>query len=143
MRLFFTALLLLCMQASAAPESALSVDNGQIRLPMPGRSVTAGYFTLHNASAQPINLTAVSTTAFARAELHQHSHKDGMMRMEQIDHIVIPANASIELAPGGLHLMLFEPTTSLEVGQVVELLLHFADGQQLTTSLPVVAMPKR
>ncbi|MDX1392337.1 MAG: copper chaperone PCu(A)C, partial [Rheinheimera sp.] len=44
---------------------------------------------------------------------------------------------------GGLHLMLFEPTTELEIGQTVSLLLHFADGQQLTVAMPVVAMPKR
>ena len=142
MKWFFTAVLLLSAQLFAA-QVAVTLDDGQIRLPMPGRSVSAGYFTLRNNAEQQMVLTAVSSDAFKRIELHQHSHKDGMMRMEQIEKIDIPAGESVELAPGGLHLMLFEPTKTLQVGQSVELILHFADGQQLPASLPVVAMPKR
>lgn len=142
MKWFFTALMLLSAQLFAA-QAVVTLDNGQIRLPMPGRSVSAGYFTLKNSSEQQMVLTAVSSDVFKRIELHQHSHKDGMMRMEQIEQIVIAPGESTELAPGGLHLMLFEPTTALQVGQSVELILHFADGQQLAASLPVVAMPKR
>jgi len=142
MKWFFTAVLLLSAQLFAA-QVAVTLDDGQIRLPMPGRSVSAGYFTLSNNAEQQMVLTAVSSDAFKRIELHQHSHKDGMMRMEQIEKIDIPAGESVELAPGGLHLMLFEPTKTLQVGQSVELILHFADGQQLPASLPVVAMPKR
>ena len=142
MKWFFTALLLLSAPLFAAP-AVVTIDNGQIRLPMPGRAVSAGYFTLHNSSEQQMVLTAVSSDVFGRIELHQHSHKDGMMRMEQIEHIVIPARGGVELAPGGLHLMLFDAPDTLQVGQSVELILHFADGQQLAASLPVVAMPKR
>lgn len=142
MKWCLTALLLLSMQLFAT-QVAVTLDNGQVRLPMPGRSVSAGYFTLNNAAAQQAILTAVTSDAFKRIELHQHSHTDGMMRMEQIEQIVIPAEDSVELSPGGLHLMMFEPTKALEVGQAVELILHFADGQQLAVSLPAVAMPKR
>lgn len=143
MRLLIAALLLSSFQAFAAAGSALTVKDSQIRQPMPGRTVTVGYFTLDNPSPQDVNLTGVSSSAFERAELHQHSHQDGMMRMEKVDQITIPANGSVSLSPGGLHLMLFEPTTELEIGQTVSLLLHFADGQQLTVAMPVVAMPKR
>ena len=143
MRVFISALLLLSSQVIADATTALSSENGYVRQPMPGRTVTAGYFTLHNHSTQPTLLTAASSSMFARAELHQHSHKDGMMRMEQVEEIAIAGGGSVELAPGGLHLMLFEPSKTLEIGQTVPVLLHFADGQQLTLALPVVAMPKR
>lgn len=142
MKWFFTALLLLSTQLFAT-QVAITVDNAQLRLPMPGRSVSAGYFMLNNSSAKQMTLTAVTSDAFERVELHQHSHKDGMMRMEQIEKIVIPAGEHVELSPGGLHLMLFEPTKTLQVGQSVELILHFADGQQTAVSVPAVAMPKR
>ena len=142
MKWFFTALLLLSAPLFAAP-AVVTLDNGQIRLPMPGRSVSAGYFTLNNSSEQQMVLTAVSSDAFGRIELHQHSHKDGMMRMEQVGRIDIAAQSSVTLEPGGLHLMLFEPAADLSIGQSVPVLLHFANGQQLETLLPVVAMPKR
>ncbi|MDP2714895.1 copper chaperone PCu(A)C [Rheinheimera sp.] len=143
MRLLSTALLLLSMNVLADSGAAVSVTNEQIRQPMPGRTVTAGYLTLHNQSAQAIILKGASSPAFARTELHQHSHKDGMMRMEQVEQITVDAGESVEFAPGGLHLMFFEPTAALELDQAVPLSLQFADGQQLTLTLPVVAMPKR
>mgnify|MGYP006211174015 CR=1 FL=1 len=143
MRLLISALMLFALHTVAASTPALSVDHGQVRQPMPGRTVTAGYFSLHNGTAEAVQLVGASSPLFARVELHQHSHKDGMMRMEQIEHIVIPAGESVELAPGGLHLMLFEAPGTLQVGQSIELILHFADGQQLPASLPVVAMPQR
>lgn len=143
MRVFICALLLLSTQLLADVTGGLTAEDGYVRQPMPGRTVTAGYFTLYNHSAQEARLTAASSNAFARAELHNHTHKDGMMRMEQIDELVIASGESIELAPGGLHLMLFEPATVLEIGQAVTVLLHFADGQQVTLALPVVTMPKR
>lgn len=143
MRLLICAVFLFAWQAIATTPLALSVENGQVRQPMPGRTVTAGYLTLHNPTDQAMRLTGVSSPAFERVELHQHSHKDGMMRMEEIDEIVINAQSSVELAPGGLHLMLFTPQSELEIGQTVPVLLHFANGQQLDTVLPVVAMPKR
>lgn len=143
MRLLLAAILLCSFQTLSATESALIVDNGQIRQPMPGRTVTAGYFTLYNHSEQDASLTGISSNAFERIELHQHSHKDGMMRMEKLDQITVAAGEKVSLAPGGLHLMLFEPAAELEIGQTVAVLLHFADGQQLTVALPIVAMPKR
>ena len=143
MRLFLLTLLFLTTQVLADSTATLSAENGYIRQPMPGRTVTAGYFTLINTGAADVSLVSASTDAFARAELHQHSHKDGMMRMEQVEYIDIPAGASVELAPGGLHLMLFEPASALSIGQMIPVQLHFSNGQQLSLSLPVQAMPKR
>uniref|UniRef100_A0A486XL66 Copper metallochaperone, bacterial analog of Cox17 protein n=1 Tax=Rheinheimera sp. BAL341 TaxID=1708203 RepID=A0A486XL66_9GAMM len=143
MRWFVFTLLLLATQVLADSTATLTTDNGYIRQPMPGRTVTAGYLTLTNSGAKDVSLVSVTTDAFARAELHQHSHKDGMMRMEQVESIDIAAGTSVEMAPGGLHLMLFEASSELEIGQMVALQLHFSDGAQLLLTLPVKAMPKR
>ena len=143
MRLLISGLMLFALHTVAASTPALSVDHGQVRQPMPGRTVTAGYFSLHNGTAEAVQLVGASSPLFARVELHQHSHKDGMMRMEQVGRIDIAAQSSVTLEPGGLHLMLFEPAADLSIGQSVPVLLHFANGQQLEALLPVVAMPKR
>ena len=140
---FFTASLMLSCALSANAESAVSAQESQIRQPMPGRTVTAGYLILHNHSSEAAKLIAASSSQFARVELHQHTHKDGMMRMEQISEIDIEAGGSVAFEPGGLHLMLFEPKDKLEIGQKIPLTLEFADGQQLALTVPVVATPKR
>lgn len=143
MRWFFAALLMLSCAMSVNAESAFSVQDSQIRQPMPGRAVTAGYLILHNHSSETAKLVAASSSQFARVELHQHTHKDGMMRMEQVNEIDIAAGESVVLEPGGLHLMLFEPKSKLEIGQQIPLTLKFADGQLLAITAPVVATPKR
>lgn len=143
MRLFFTMLLVLSLPLFANGQGDIFIDSMQIRQPMPGRSVTAGYFTLHNKTSSDLELIAVSSSAFDRIELHQHIHKDGMMRMEQLQSITIAAKSDVVFAPAGLHLMLFDPVTLPELGQHVSLELHFADGQTLQANFPIVAMPKR
>jgi hypothetical protein len=39
-----------------------------------------------------------------------------VMRMRKLDHIDVPAGGQVRLAPGELHLMLFEPKTALASG---------------------------
>ncbi|WP_372626401.1 copper chaperone PCu(A)C [Arsukibacterium sp.] len=139
----FIFLLALAVFGLAANGAELVVADGQVRVPMPGRTVTAGYFTIQNNSADTVNLTAVKSSAFERAELHQHSHQDGVMRMEQVTHIAIEANTSVTLQPGGLHLMLFDPLQPLIVGESVNVSLSFSNGQQLELSMPLTEMPRR
>ncbi len=143
MRLLSTTLLLLALASPLLQAAVPTVQDGQVRQPMPGRSVTAGYFTLTNSADTALQLVSAQSPLFERVELHQHSHKDGMMRMEHVSAIDIAAGATVELAPGGLHLMLFEPQAELTPGMLVPLTLGFADGQHLQVELPVVAMPKR
>jgi copper(I)-binding protein len=53
---------------------------------------------------------------------------NGMMRMRQIRGIDVPAQGRVALAPGGLHLMLFDLPAPLSVGTPVRLTLLLADG---------------
>lgn len=131
------------LAATAVIAATLTVTDGQVRVPMPGRTVTAAYFTLHNNTANPVSLIAAESAAFEKAELHQHTHQDGVMRMEQVTQIEVGANASVSLQPGGLHLMLFNPLQPLLVGESVPVFLIFSNGQQLELSMPLTEMPRR
>ncbi|WNO60508.1 copper chaperone PCu(A)C [Rheinheimera sp. MMS21-TC3] len=142
-RVFLPILLLLSVSLSAEQATTIKVTNAEVRQPMQGRSVTAGYLTLHNTSEQSKSLIAVTTEAFQRIELHQHSHKNGVMRMEQVDAINIAAQSEVNLTPGGLHLMLFEPKTKLALGDSIIMQLTFSDQQVISISVPIVALPKR
>ncbi|HAW92802.1 MULTISPECIES: copper chaperone PCu(A)C [unclassified Arsukibacterium] len=139
----FILLVVVTVIGFAANSTELIVTDGQVRVPMPGRTVTAGYFTIQNNTTESVRLTAVKSSAFERAELHQHSHQDGVMRMEQVTHIAIDANTSVTLQPGGLHLMLFDPVQPLLAGESVMVSLSFSNGQQLDLSMPLTEMPRR
>jgi copper(I)-binding protein len=49
----------------------------------------------------------------------------GMMTMQPVDRIEVPAGETVSLEPGGYHIMLLALADPLEVGATVELTLTF------------------
>lgn len=132
-----------CVIQSTAVAAELQLKQGEVRVPMPGRTVTAGYFTLENTTAATVELVKASSSAFAKVELHQHIKQDDVMRMVEVETISIEPGATLVFQPGGLHLMLFEPQVALTVGDTVSVTLHFADNSTKVLELPLTAMPRR
>jgi copper(I)-binding protein len=57
--------------------------------------------------------------------------------MEMVDHLDIPAHGSVELSPGGYHLMLSQPTRTIKPGDRVKVTFEFAGGGELQTDFSV------
>ena len=87
----------------------VEISNATVRQPLPGKTLSAGYFSMKNTGTDPIALIAVSSPQFDSVELHTHQMVDGMMQMAEVDKIAIPPGQSVHLQPGGFHLMLFGP----------------------------------
>jgi len=138
---------LIILAAFAASFQTLAAEieilNATVRQPLPGRTVSAGYFSIQNQSRQQIDVIAASSPWFEKVELHQHRFVDGMMRMESVDSITIPAAQTIHLQPGGLHLMLFKPKRDLQLDQQVPIELQLADGHKIAISAVVTKIPKQ
>ena len=74
-------------------------------------------------------------------ELHETIDDNGVMRMvPQPDGFSIPAGGSVELMPGGKHVMLIGLINPLETGGEIEITLNFDNGESMTTVVPVVEM---
>ena len=58
----------------------------------------------------------------------------GVMRMRAENRMEFDGNGRLVLAPGGNHLMLFDPSPSLKPGVKVPVTLSFASGASLTLS---------
>lgn len=129
------SLLLLVSSLVAAGE--LQVADGQVRAPLPGVDVTAGFLALSN-HGQDDELLSVSSPLFAKIEIHTHQMQDDMMKMVQLPSLAIPAHQTLVFQTGGLHLMMFAPTQSLKVGDSVPVSLKFRSGAQLSTEFKVV-----
>lgn len=120
--LLFAALLLAsCKPASSPP--AVSIDNAWARATVPGQMGSAAYFTIHNSGGQD-RLMSVASPA-ADASLHSTSMDNGVMRMRPLDALAIPAKGTVELKPGGTHVMLMALKQPLQAGQTLELDLKF------------------
>jgi copper(I)-binding protein len=139
-RFMFIAAFAASLQVLAAE---VQIINSTVRQPLPGRTVSAGYFTINNSSAQTINLVAASSPWFEKVELHQHSYVDGMMRMERVNSITVAPNQTVHLQPGGLHLMLFTPNQPLQLDQQVPIELELDNGQKISVAAVVTKIPKQ
>ena len=132
--LLTAGLLLLSTQLSAAP---LIVEDLYIRATPPNSKNSAAFMVIRNAHKKEIKLIAVGSDIADRVELHQHIMDNGLMKMRQVKEILIKAEGSLALQPGGYHLMFLNLKQPLKEGESVILSLSFDNGQQLIFDTPV------
>ena len=132
LRLFIIVALIL--PATALAE--LEVSDAWIKNLPPSVPVRAGYMTLHNNGQSTVVIRGARSAAFASVEIHRSVMQDGMMQMEPVESLEIPAGATLQLKPGGYHLMM-HIIEATRPGQEIELVLQFSDGssQQLTMTV--------
>jgi hypothetical protein len=100
----------------------------------------ASYMVIHNSTDADDALVAVSSPLAEVVELHLSSmDEEGLMSMDQVAEIPVPAHADAVLEPGGYHLMLINLTEPLTEGVEVELNLEFMSGEPQTVMAPVMA----
>lgn len=131
----FAGLMLIASCSKSGP--ALSVSDVQVVAPAPGRKASVAYLTIHNKSSDSVDLISISSPQFGRVELHETTLENGIARMRALQSISVDADASIELAPGGKHVMLFEPVKALLPGSSVSLHLNFASEATLIVQAPL------
>lgn len=120
------ALLSFGMPAGAQRAGDLRVEAPWLRATPPGAGVTGGFLTVRNNGAKDDRLLSVTSPAVTRIEIHEMRHEDGVMRMRPLrDGLAIPAGATVELAPGGYHLMLFGPKRPFVEGEDIPATARF------------------
>lgn len=120
--------------AVAAPSAgacAPRIEQGWLRLPPAAMPMLAGFARIANPCAAEMTVVSASSDAFASVELHQSRIVDGVSRMRPVPALRIPAGGAVDLAPGGLHLMLMKPASALEAGDTVELRLRLDDAREI------------
>ena len=85
----------------------------------------AVYMTLSNQAATPDRLLEITTDSAASAKVHESAEKDGVATMRPIENLEIPAGGSVELKPGGYHIMLTGLKAPLKKGDMLMLQLKF------------------
>ena len=119
---------------------AIEIGHPWARATVPGQSVGGGYVKLSNGGTADRLVGASSPTA-VRVELHTHEMgADGVARMRQVQAIDLPAKSTVELKPGGLHLMLIDLKAPLAEGARVPVTLRFERAGETTVELAVDAV---
>ena len=117
----------------------VAIMNSWVREAHEAATVNAGYMTLVNVSSEEVTLSKVESDAYESIEVHEMKSVDGMMEMNEVTDLTIPANGQIQFAPGGKHLMLMGPKEHLTKGQKVNMTLTFKSGKKQTVTINVAA----
>ena len=128
---------LVAVAAFALQAEVLLVDPYAKATP-PNAKNSAAFMKIENKSNSDIELLAASSNISKVTEIHTHIEENGMKKMIQIPSIKIPANSSVELKPGGLHIMFLGIQNQINENSNIDLNLTFSDGKTYElTKIPV------
>lgn len=106
-RWFLGATLLFLLTSCGTNSKKVDIDRAWVRTPLPSKTTTSAYAQLRNNTTDPITLISADSTTVGKIEFHKSELNAGMHRMIKLDTLQIPAKDTLQLEPGGLHLMLF------------------------------------
>lgn len=123
---------------SPAVSGHLTVERAWARVSPMVERAGAAYMVIRSQATTDDALIGVTSPAAAVVELHRtEADASGMMTMRPVPEILVPAAGSVELAPGGYHLMLIDLVEPLVDGATVELVLTFRSGVVVTVQAVV------
>jgi len=133
-----------CGSGSSTATGDITVTGAWVRVTTADQPA-GGYFVIANASAEADALTSVSSPAFGSVQMHETvmmtaepgQSGSGMMGMQPVSEIAVPADGTVALEPGGYHLMLMQPTGPIAPGDTVELTLTFRNADPIIVSAVV------
>jgi periplasmic copper chaperone A len=136
----FTALLAAALLTPVLPVSAqVRVDGAWARPTVPGQQGGGGFLSLTSAGGD--RLIGGSTPLAQRFELHTMAMKGDVMEMRQVDAIELPAGKTVELKPGGLHVMFIGLKQPLALGSKVPVTLRFEKSGEVKVEFEVASWP--
>ena len=126
------------MPGGEATVGDITVTDAWVRQPADGQPASVAYGTITNNGDSDITLVGGSVALGATVGIHETlTGDDGVMQMqEREDGFVIAAGGTLQLEPGGPHLMMLD-TDPADFVDSVDLTLIFDDGTEITVMAPV------
>jgi copper(I)-binding protein len=98
--------------------------------------MSAAFGMLRNPTDRPVRVVAAISPDSTVLQLHEVVSKDGSMVMQQkTGGFVVPARGSVELKPGGNHIMFMKVTKPVTAGAMVPITLITSDGGLFKTAV--------
>src|SRR3954471_19007870 len=107
----------LVLATMSAVRAEVTVTDAWIRGTVPGQRATGAFMQLR--SSGDASLVAVATPAAKAAEIHTMVQDNGVMRMRAIAALPLPAGKTVEMGPGGYHVMLLDIAKPMKEGEIV------------------------
>ena len=122
----------LIVTACAPPTSAgIQIEDAWARPSPPSGGTSAVYFRVVNRGDMADRLVGCRTVAAEAAEIHHTSMEGDMVHMAPVAGIDVPPGVTVDLAPGGSHVMLLGLATPLAPGDRLVLTLMFEQAGEI------------
>ncbi|TCD14347.1 copper chaperone PCu(A)C [Oricola cellulosilytica] len=96
----------------------LTIEHPYSRATPPNAPVSGGYLTIRNLGGETDRLLGGEAAFAGKVEIHEMTMDGDVMKMRKLDDgIEIPAGGSIELKPGGHHLMFMQLREPMRAGE--------------------------
>lgn len=120
---------------------SLEIASPWARATPKGAHVAGGYVTIRNKGPTPDRLISISASFANRVEIHSMTMDGEVMRMRPMSGgIEIKPGETVELKPGGLHMMFVEPNRPLTPGDHVSATLQFEKAGTVVVDFMVESM---
>jgi len=139
--LFAGALALLASSAFAHEYKLgnLQIGHPWARATPKGAAVGGGYLKITNTGTTPDRLISGTSAVSGRFEVHEMSMDNGVMKMRQLkDGIEIKPGETVELKPGGFHIMMVDLKQPIKEGERVKGTLVFEKAGTIEIEYAVV-----
>ena len=130
-------ILFFLVAATRAWAGDVGVDGAWARASAGVNGIGAVFLTIHNAGKSSDKVVAASSPVAKTVELHTHTEINGVMTMRKVDSIDVEAGQTVELKPGGLHIMLLSLQAPLKEGDVFPVTLSFEKSEPVTVTARV------
>ena len=87
------------------------------RAVVPGQMATGAFMRL--TAATDATLVDAASPAAKIVEIHEMKMEGGVMKMNAIDKLPLPAGKPVDLKPGGYHVMLMDLTRPMKEGDII------------------------
>lgn len=120
---------------------ALKIETPWSRATPGGAKVAGGFMKITNTGAQPDRLVSASTTISGVTEIHEMKMTDGVMKMRALgDGLVIAPGQTVELKPGGYHVMFIDLKAPIVKGTPFKAKLVFEKAGEIEVEFGVEAI---
>ncbi|MGA7177971.1 MAG: copper chaperone PCu(A)C [Thiobacillaceae bacterium] len=107
----------------------LKVEDAWARATAPGQPVAGAFMKL--TSDRNAQLVGASSPVAGMVQVHMMKMQDGVMIMREMKSLPLPKGKTVELAPGGYHIMLMELKQPLTAGKSVPITLNVKTGRKI------------
>lgn len=122
---------------SVGARAQVSVDKPWVRGTVQGQTSTGAFMSLR--SAKDVSVVGAESPVAGNAQVHEMKMEGDVMKMRPVQKLVLPAGKTVELKPGGYHVMLTDLKRQMKKGEIVPIRLRIQDKDGVPSVVEIKA----